>query len=56
MSSELLPAAQSAFAPGPYDAAEITERLQRLGISTTPQSAAEIAAILQSALRPEPHP
>src|SRR5262249_43236829 len=52
MSTEIPSAVQSGFS---RDVAEVLLRLERLGISATPRSAAEIATILQSTLRPEPH-
>jgi len=56
MSSEVPPAVPVATAPDPYGPAEVAKRLARLGISATPQSAAEIAVILRSAVQPEPYP
>jgi hypothetical protein len=54
MSTGIPSVVQSTFSRDPDGVAEVLRRLERLGMSTTPRSAAEIAAILQSTLRPGP--
>jgi len=53
MPTELAHSVQLADSPDPRDTLETQARLERLGFSTTLRSAAEIAVILQSAMRAE---